>query len=81
LSLSRCSPMPRPLLSLRLPQVPWWLGTSRVGHLFSHWGQTSPLLSLCSGLRPAHLCCLVGGSVSACSQGCGLIETAGLPMG
>jgi hypothetical protein len=31
--------------------------------------------------REPHVCCLVGGSVSERSQGSGLVETDGLPLG
>jgi hypothetical protein len=34
-----------------------------------------------SGLGPESVCSLVGGSVSGSSQGCRLVETAGLPVG
>jgi hypothetical protein len=38
-------------------------------------------LNIYWGLRPAHVCCLVGGTVFERSWRSRLTETAGLPMG
>jgi hypothetical protein len=46
--------------------------------------RTDPAILCCIcvvSLRPAHVCCLVGGSVFERCQGSGLVKTAGLPVG
>jgi hypothetical protein len=65
-----------PSHSLEL-QVSQGLSTSS----FTEGGQ-AVLCCICVGsLRPASVCCLVSDSVSQRSQGSGLVEIAGLPMG
>ena len=51
-------------------------------HLLPLRPDQAVLCCMCvGGLRPAHVCCLVGGSGSERSPGSRLVETAGLPMG
>jgi hypothetical protein len=63
------------------PQVSGILGTSSP----TEARPVSPLLHMCQrglkGLGPAHVCCLIGGSVSGSSLGSELVEIDGLPMG
>ena len=50
-------------------------------HLLSLRPNQTVLCCICvGGLGPAHVCCLVGGSVSERSQGFRLVETTGLSM-
>jgi hypothetical protein len=58
-------------------QVPWQLDTSSPTEAKSG----SPLLYRCQGPHISCVCSLVGGSVSEQSQGCRLVETAGLSIG
>ena len=65
-----------PLPSLG-PQSSWGLGTSPPTEV----RPGCPLLYMCWSLWPAHVCCLVGGSVSGNSLRSGLVDTACLPVG
>jgi hypothetical protein len=62
------------------------LSSPGLGTSLSEARPGTSLLCLCQGgwaegLRPAHVCCLVGGSVPASSQRFRLVETAGPPSG
>jgi hypothetical protein len=91
LKSSHCHPIPSPTVPHPIPP-PYYLQDGVHPHPASPLHSLGPQVSrgpdqavLCyicvMGIRPTHICSLVGGSVSERSQRSGLVETAGLHIG